>query len=167
MSADDLVLLVVRVILGAIMVAHGLKHWRGGGKIPGTAGWFESLGLRYGVLQAWTSVVVEIGAGVMLMLGLITPLACAAVVSVMLVAGLLYHRDKGFFIFKEGYEYVLLIGVLAVGLGSLGPGSVSVDHAAGIAITGWTGLLVAAGVGVAGTAGLLATTWRPVRQPAQ
>src|SRR6478752_264906 len=108
MSADDLVLLVVRVAVGVIMVAHGLNHWRGGGKIRGTAGWFESLGLKYGVLQAWTSVVVEIGAGVMLVLGLLTPLAAAAVVSVMLVAGLLYHRDKGFFIFKEGYEYVLL-----------------------------------------------------------
>lgn len=163
MSVDDLVLLVVRVTVGVIMIAHGLNHWRGGGKIAGTAGWFESLGLRHGVLQAWTSVVVEIGAGVLLVLGLVTPLAAAAVVSVMLVAGLLYHRDKGFFIFKEGYEYVLLVGVVAAALGALGPGSASVDEAAGIAVTGWTGLLVAVGVGVGGTAGLLAATWRPVR----
>lgn len=167
MSADDLVLLVVRLAVGVIMVAHGVNHWRGGGKIAGTAGWFESLGLKWGVLQAWTSVVVEIGAGVLLILGLITPLAAAAVVSVMLVAGLLYHRDKGFFIFKEGYEYVLLVGVVALGLGALGPGSVSVDHAAGIDLTGWSGLFIALGIGVVATAGLLAMTWRPARQPAQ
>jgi putative oxidoreductase len=167
MSAVDLALLIVRVAVGVIMVAHGLNHWRGGGKIAGTAGWFSSLGLRYGVLQAWTSVLVEIGSGVLLVLGLITPVAAAAVVSVMLVAGLLYHRDKGFFIFKEGYEYVLLVGLVALALGALGPGRVSIDHAAGIEMTGWTGLVVDLVVGVVATAGLLVATWRPVRQPAQ
>lgn len=165
MSPEDLALLLVRVVVGVVMVAHGINHWRGGGKIPGTAGWFESLGLRHGVLQAWASVVVEIGAGTLLIVGLATPLAAAAVVSVMLVAGLLHHRDKGFFVFNEGYEYVLTLGVVALGVSVLGPGAVSVDRAAGIAVTGWAGLAVGLGVGLVATAALLAATWRPTRRP--
>src|SRR6202035_6198709 len=90
-------LLLVRVVVGATMMMHGYNHWRGGGKIAGTARWFSGLGLRYGVLQAWMSVVTELGAGVLLIVGLVTSLACAAVISVMLVAGLLAHRRDGFF----------------------------------------------------------------------
>lgn len=164
MSAEDLILFVVRSVAGIIMIAHGYNHWLGGGKIAGTAGWFESLGLRHGKLQAWTSVIVEIGAGVLLILGALTSLASAAVISVMLVAGLLAHWKNGFFIFREGYEYVLLLAVVAAGLGTLGPGEFSIDHAAGIEIVGWEGMAVAVGVGVVGTAALLAATWRPVRQ---
>lgn len=95
MDPTDVALLLVRLVLGATMIAHGVNHWRGGGRIAGTARWFSGLGLRNGTLQAWTSVVVEIGAGVLVILGLLTPLACAAVISVMLVAGLLAHRPNG------------------------------------------------------------------------
>jgi putative oxidoreductase len=154
-------LVLVRVVVGVVMIAHGYNHWRGGGKIAGTARWFSGLGLRYGTLQAWASVVTEIGAGLMLILGLLTPLACAAVVAVMLVAGILAHRPNGFFVFKEGYEYVLVLAVVALSLAMLGPGRVSVDHAAGIEVAGWTGGAVALGVAVLAVAGLLATCWRP------
>jgi putative oxidoreductase len=80
----------------------------------------------------------------------------------MLVAGLLAHRPNGFFVFKEGYEYVLVLSVVSLALATLGPGRVSVDAAAGIRITGWAGGGIALGVAVAATAGLLATFWRPV-----
>jgi putative oxidoreductase len=45
-------LLLIRVAIGVTMVMHGYNHWRGGGKIAGTARWFSGLGLRCGVLQA-------------------------------------------------------------------------------------------------------------------
>ncbi|MFJ9376369.1 DoxX family membrane protein [Streptomyces sp. NPDC101455] len=160
-DADVAVLLLVRVAVGLIMIVHGLNHWRGGGRIEGTARWFTGLGLRQGVLQAWTSVLTEVGAGVLLVLGLLTPLACAAVISVMLVAGLLAHRPNGFFVFKDGYEYVLTLAVVALALAVLGPGRWSVDHAAGIDLTGWTGGVIALGAAVAATGGLLGTFWRP------
>ncbi|MEV6483770.1 DoxX family protein [Streptomyces sp. NPDC051576] len=164
-DADIAVLLLVRVVVGLIMIMHGLNHWRGGGRIEGTARWFTGLGLRQGVLQAWMSVLTEVGAGVLLILGLLTPLACAAVISVMLVAGLLAHRPNGFFVFKDGYEYVLTLAVVALALAVLGPGRWSVDHAAGIDVTGWTGGAVALGVAVAATAGLLGVFWRPEPKP--
>ncbi|WP_416957696.1 DoxX family protein [Streptomyces sp. Agncl-13] len=160
-DADVAVLLLVRVVVGLIMIMHGLNHWRGGGRIEGTARWFTGLGLRQGVLQAWMSVLTEVGAGVLLILGLLTPLACAAVISVMLVAGLLAHRPNGFFVFKDGYEYVLTLAVVALALAVLGPGRWSVDHAAGIDLTGWTGGGTALGAAVVATGGLLGTFWRP------
>jgi putative oxidoreductase len=127
------------------MIAHGVNHWIGGGKITGTARWFAGLGLKQPVLQAWMSVVTEIGAGVLLVLGLLTSLAAAAVISVMLIAGLLAHRKNGFFVFKDGYEYVLVIAAACAALGALGPGRLSVDSAASIAVTGWDGFGVAVG----------------------
>jgi len=160
----DTALLALRLVVGVTMIAHGVNHWKGGGRIDGTARWFGGLGLKNGRLQAWASVITEIGAGALLILGLFTPLACAAVVSVMLVAGVLAHRANGFFIFKDGYEYVLVLGVVAVALGALGPGTVSLDHAFGIAVAGWGGAGIALGLGLAATAGLLAVFWRPQPQ---
>ncbi|MGW2516889.1 DoxX family protein [Streptomyces sp. NPDC001617] len=161
MNETDAVATLLRLVLGVVMIAHGYNHWRGGGRIAGTARWFTGLGLTHGTLQAWLSVLTEIGAGVLLLAGLLTPLACAAVISVMLVAGLLAHRPNGFFVFKEGYEYVLTLSVVALALAVLGPGSASVDEAAGIDVTGWAGGGLALGVAVVATAGLLATFWRP------
>jgi len=160
-DADVVALLLVRVVLGIVMIVHGLNHWRGGGRIEGTARWFGGLGLRHGTLQAWMSVLTEVGAGILLVAGLLTPLACAAVISVMLVAGVLAHRPNGFFVFKDGYEYVLVLAAISLALGVLGPGRLSVDHAADIEITGWAGGGIALGVAVGATAGLLATFWRP------
>ena len=160
-NAQVVALLLVRVVVGSTMMAHGINHWKGGGRIEGTARWFSGLGLRHGKLQAWMSVVTEIGAGLLLVLGLLTPLACAAVISVMLIAGILAHRPNGFFVFKDGYEYVLVLSVVSLALATLGPGRVSVDSAAGITLTGWTGGGIALGVAVVATAGMLATFWRP------
>ncbi|MEU4650297.1 DoxX family protein [Nocardia fluminea] len=163
MQATDVALLLIRVVLGGTMIAHGVNHWIGGGKIAGTARWFAGLGLRFSTVQAWASVVTEIGAGVALILGLLTPLACAAVISVMLVAALLAHRPNGFFVFKDGYEYVLVLAVFALAAAMLGPGALSVDHAAGITVTGWAGGATALVVAVVSTGLLLAVCLR--REP--
>jgi putative oxidoreductase len=143
------------------MIAHGYNHWRGGGKIAGTARWFSGLGLKYGVLQAWMSVVTEIGAGFLLIVGFLTPLAAAAIISVMLVAGLLAHRKNGFFVFKDGYEYVLVLAVVCLMLGATGPGRFSLDNAIGLHVDGWAGFGIALGVAVVAVAGLIGTFYRP------
>ena len=79
MDVADVAALLLRLMLGVTMIAHGYNHWRGGGRIEGTARWFAGLGLRNGILQVWLSVITEIGAGALLIVGLFTPLACAAV----------------------------------------------------------------------------------------
>ena len=132
-DAVNLALLGLRLILGAVMLAHGINHIIGGGKIAGTGRWFESLGMKPGPLHAWLASLTEVGAGVMLVLGLLTPLACAGVLGVMLVALITNHWKNGFFIFRpgEGYEYVLTLIVVSLCLALLGSGEWSVDDAAG------------------------------------
>ena len=164
----DLVLLVLRMTTGAVFLAHGINHIFGGGKIKGTAGWFESLGMRPGWLHAWTASLTEIGAGGLLVLGFLTPVAAAGVIGVMLVAWITNHARNGFFIFRkgEGYEYVMTLTVVGVALAVLGPGSWSLDHAAGLQhLTGWDGLAIGAGAGAGGALALLGGFWRPERKP--
>ena len=75
MDAANLGLLMLRLAVGGTMAAHGYNHIWGGGKIKGTAGWFESLGMKPGKLHAWLASITELGAGALLALGLLTPLA--------------------------------------------------------------------------------------------
>jgi putative oxidoreductase len=79
----------------------------------------------------------------------------------MLIAGLLAHRPNGFFVFRDGYEYVLLLAAVSLALAILGPGKLSVDYTVGITMTGWSGGGIALGVAVVAVAGMLAAFWRP------
>jgi putative oxidoreductase len=166
-TAADASLLVFRAGLGVVFLAHGYNHVFGGGKIAGTARWFESLGMRPGRLHAWTASLTELGAGALLLLGLATPLACAGVIGTMVVAWITNHLRNGFFIFRpgEGYEYVMTLTLAAVGLAGAGPGQWSFDHALSwFDPPGWIGLGIALAGGLGGAAALLALYWRP--QPA-
>ncbi|HEY8482227.1 MAG TPA: DoxX family protein [Spirillospora sp.] len=169
-AGTDIASLLLRISVGGTLVAHGWNHAFGGGRIEGTAGWFASMGLRPGRLHALLATGTELGAGVLLVLGLLTPLAAAGAVGTMVVALVIAHLRNGFFIFRpgQGYEYVLMIIMVACALGALGGGGVSLDRALGISgdLSGWTGLAVTALAGGAGAALLLAVFWRPDRRPA-
>lgn len=164
-DAVDLALLMFRCGVGAVMLGHGINHIFGGGKIAGTASWFGSMGMRQPLMQAWLASLTEIGAGAFLVLGLLTPFGAAGVVGVMAVAWAINHRGNGFFIFRpgEGWEYVMTLGLCGVLLGTVGPGSWSLDEAIGISddLTGLTGLLIPVVAGGGGGALLLAAFWRP------
>ena len=164
-TAIDLALLILRAAVGGVMVAHGINHIFGGGKIAGTAGWFGSMGMRRPLTQAWLASLTEIGGGALLIVGLLTPLGGAAVIGVMTVAWAINHRGNGFFIFRpgEGWEYVMTLAVTGVALGAVGPGRWSIDEAFGIRddFIGSTGLLIATIAGLGGAALLLVGFWRP------
>lgn len=161
----DIALLLLRVVVGVTMFLHGYNHIWGGGKIKGTAGWFESLGLRPGMLHAWLASLTELVCGPLLILGLLTPFGAAGVVGVMLVAFLTNHRPNGFFIFRkgEGYEYVLNLGIAGLALGGLGAGRWSLDRRLDIEFDSTVGLAIAAVAGIGGALVLLAVFWRPDR----
>ena len=163
-SAIDLAILVIRVGLGVVFLLHGYNHIFGGGKIAGTARWFESLGMRPGILHAWFASLTELGAGGLLLLGFATPLACAGVIGTMVVALVTNHLKNGFFIFRpgEGYEYVLTLTLMSSGLAGIGAGEWSVDNALGWwQPGGWWGLGIAVIAGAGGAAALLIMAWRP------
>lgn len=164
MDPADLGLLLLRLAVGVVMLVHGWNHVLRGGKIAGTGRWFESLGMRPGWLHAWTASLTELGAGTLLVFGLLTPLAGAAVVGVMVVAWVTNHLRNGFFIFRpgEGYEYVMTLTLCGLALTMLGGGSVSLDHAFGILDPpGWTAALLCAAAGLGGALSLLVVFWRP------
>lgn len=168
----DAVLLVLRVTLGVMILLHGKNHLWGAGGVDGTAGWFHSIGFRPAKVHALMSGYVELAVGAGLILGLFTPVACAALVGTMIVAGWAAHRPNGFFIFKDGYEYVLVVAVTAVGLATFGPGTWSLDSVLGLVeyspeppvfgngLLGGDGALIAAGGGLAGGLLLLLAGWR-------
>ena len=162
-------LLILRVAVGIVMIAHGYNHIFRGGKIKGTAGWFESLGMKPGILHAWLASLTELGAGAMLILGFLTPLAAGGVVGVMLVALITNHLKNGFFIFRpgEGYEYVLTLLLTGLAIGGIGAGKWSIDrHINSAWLWGWKGLLVTAVAGIGGGIALLVVFWRPVKKAA-
>lgn len=175
----DIVLLAFRVTLGVMILLHGKNHLWGPGGVDGTAGWFHSIGFRPSKVHALMSGYVELAVGAGLVVGLLTPLACAALIGTMLVAGWAAHRKNGFFIFKDGYEYVLVVAVAAVVLGTLGPGTWSLDQLVGIVdyspsapgygngLLGGDGALIAAGGGLLGGLLLLVTGWKDPAQRAK
>ena len=152
MNGVALGLLVIRLGLGGMLAVHGLNKVAGPGGLAGTARWFESLGLQPGWLHARLAAANEIGAGLLMACGLAFPLAGAAFIGLMAVAAVTDHRGKGFFVFKGGWEYVAVIGVISAALVSTGPGRYSLDAALGwhLAGPGWAGLAMLVGVAAAG-----------------
>ena len=150
MTAYDVGLLILRVVLGLTMAAHGYNKFFGGGRIPGTAGWFESIGMKPGTFHARVAATTEMAAGLGLAVGLLTPIPAAGFVSLMLVAAWTVHRANGFFIVKEGWEYNLVLAMAAVAVATLGAGKLSLDYAlfrnSGFydLLHGWCGLVIVA-----------------------
>jgi len=144
-------LVILRLALGMIMVAHAVQKlfgWFGGGGIAGTAPFMEQLGFRPGRLQAVLAGLIEAGGGLLLAAGLFSPLAAAMIIAVMLVAAVTVHLAKGFFVQKGGYEYTFVLAAGALALAFTGPGVLSLDAALGIAWSGpvWGGTALVLGL---------------------
>jgi putative oxidoreductase len=160
----NIALLIVRVALGIVLVAHGVKHFRNRAK---TIGWTAGIGFSSPEIQWFFMSFAEIGAGLSLALGLLTSLGAAGLIALMAVAFWTVHRHAGFWITArpdEGWEYVFVLSAAAWALALLGPGEWAVDHALGIAddLDGGVGALIAA-AGIAAAAAQLAVFFRPDR----
>jgi putative oxidoreductase len=152
-------LLLIRVVLGAIMVAHGAQKlfgWFGGPGLAGTGGWLESMGFKPARVHASVVGLAEFGGGALLVLGLLTPLGAAAVAGVMFVAIATVHWTNGFFNARGGYEFNLLIAATAIALAITGPGEISIDHLAGWTLAGPAWGLGAFGISAAAAGSVLA-----------
>jgi len=157
-------LLLLRVYLGAMIFVHGFQKAFRGGKIAGTAGYFESIGMKPGKLNARLAVATEMGVGVLLVLGLLTTFASAGLVALMVVAIVTVHRKNGFFIYNSGVEYCLMIIVASLVSGTFGAGRFSLDRL--IFHPSWVvkpshALLITAILGVGGAALQMLAVYRP------
>src|SRR5881296_2792309 len=126
----DLGLLVLRLVVGLTLAAHGAQKlfgWFGGYGLAGTGGFLEQLGFHPGKRAALMAGLAEAAGGLLLALGAATPLAATLIVGVMLVAIVTVHWAKGFFNHNGGYEYLLVLAVVALSVVVTGPGRISVD----------------------------------------
>jgi putative oxidoreductase len=126
----DLGLLVLRIVVGLTLAAHGVQKlfgWFGGYGLAGTGGVLEQMGFHPGKRAAFMAGFAETAGGLLLALGAATPLAATLVVGVMLVAIATVHWTKGFFNSDGGYEYPMVLAVAALSAVVTGPGRISVD----------------------------------------
>lgn len=146
----DLALFVLRIVVGGLFAAHGAQKLFGsfgGHGIAGTGKFFESLGLRPGERHARFAGLAEFGGGLLLVLGLLTPFAAAAIIGVMVVAILTVHGPKGWQATEGGYEYNVVLATVAFALAAAGAGAWSIDHAIGLdGGAGWGFFALVAGV---------------------
>jgi putative oxidoreductase len=144
-------LFLIRLIIGLTLAAHGSQKLFGafgGGGIQGTGAWLDSIGFAPGRRSAYLAGGSELVGGVLLAVGLFTPLGAAMVIGVMLVAGAAGHGGKGFFVTRGGWEYTFVLGGVAAALAFTGPGLLSVDGALGMSFHGilWGFLALIAGL---------------------
>ncbi|HEY6843611.1 MAG TPA: DoxX family protein [Thermoanaerobaculia bacterium] len=128
-------LLLVRLVFGLLMAAHGTQKlfgWFGGYGLTGTGGFFESLGFRPGKLFAFAAGLGEFAGGLLVALGLLGPIGPALVLSVMIVAAITVHWKNGVFAQNNGFEVPLLYAAAVVALAFTGFGAFSLDALLGI-----------------------------------
>jgi putative oxidoreductase len=153
----DIGLLILRVMLGGIMGAHGLQHLFGAFGGPGVGGFARVLsGFGYTsqtTLLSWITGISELAGGLLVIVGLFTPLGAAALLGV--AANIVYAKFRGGFFERQGqgFEFELLLASVALTLLCTGSGRVALD-----ANTPWRkkpwpfgllGLLLAAAASVA------------------
>jgi len=150
----DIGLVLLRLTTGLILAAHGTQKlfgWFGGPGLDATGQFFETIGFLPGRRHALMAGLAETGGGLLLALGLFTPIGAALICSVMLVA-VTVHAKNGFFAQNGGYEYAVVLGVAALSVAFTGPGSLSLDARFGNHLSGTSWGVAALFVGVLGGA---------------
>lgn len=139
----DVGLLLLRVTVGAIAVAHGMQKVFGWWNGPGLDGFetflLNSQNTSVGFAPDAAKPLAVVGAlsetigGLLLILGLATPLAASAVLGVMIVATTFKATTAGgiwFFATGQagpGIEYEVLLAICAAAIILTGPGRISLD----------------------------------------
>ncbi|MBY0492615.1 MAG: DoxX family protein [Cyanobacteria bacterium] len=131
----DAGLLLVRVVFGLVMAAHGsqkLLGWFGGHGLAGTGGFFETLGFRPGRFFAMAAGASELVGGLLVALGLLGPLGPAMIIAIMIVAMATVHWQHGLFAQNGGIEVPLLYSAGAAAIALIGNGAYSLDALLGL-----------------------------------
>ena len=127
-----LALLILRVVIGLTVAAHGAQKLFGWWDGPGMKGWTGAMNhmrIRPAAPWAWMSAFAEFFGGIGLALGLLTPLPSLAIAGSMLVAIALVHWPHGFFSTKGGLEFNFSILAAVAAIAIAGPGAYSLDAA--------------------------------------
>ena len=149
-------LLIIRVAVGLLLVGHGAQKlfgWFGGHGLTGTTGFLKSMGFKPAGFWALLGSLGEFAGGLLLALGFLSPLGAIAIFASMLMAVLKFHWTKGLWSTNGGFEYPLVLTLLGLVLGMVGPGSYSLDAILGITLPTalfWLGIIASIIVDVVG-----------------
>jgi putative oxidoreductase len=139
-------LLILRLVAGLTIAAHGAQKlfgWFGGSGFSGTLKMQERMGLKPAALWASFAILGEVGGGLSVALGFLTPLGAAGMFGAMFMAITKGHWRNGFWNSKRGIEYPLQLLAVAVAIGFTGAGSYALDALFGIALpTPWLFLIL-------------------------
>ena len=119
-------LLLVRVVLGVVFVAHGWQKLAVDG-LAATQGAFGGMGIPLAEVAAPVAAVTELAAGVALVVGFATRVAAALLAVTAVVALVAVHLPNGFYSTTGGFEYVLVLAVVSVAVVLTGPGRFALD----------------------------------------
>ncbi|MGY5013269.1 DoxX family protein [Streptomyces sp. 900105755] len=155
LSAAEGGLLLIRLTFGLLLAGHGAQKLFGifgGSGLTATGRGFDALGYHPGKVFALIGGLSELCGGLGLAVGLLTPLAAAAVIGVMINAMVTVSGANGLWIQNGGVEYSVSICVVALALTAIGPGRFSLDRFFPWRSGGWFPAAVALGVGGTGAA---------------
>jgi putative oxidoreductase len=119
---SDLALLVLRVVLAAVMLAHGLQKVT---DLSGTVGGFGHMGVPAPTLTAPYAALAEAGGGILILLGVAVDIA-GLLFAVDMIGAIVFVHFKNGFTGQGGYEFPLILLAVAVALALAGPGAYSV-----------------------------------------
>ena len=127
----DLGLLLLRLGLAAIMLAHGYQKLflQGGGSFAATQAGFAQLGVPFPQVSGILIVILELVGGLAMVFGLLTVIVGLCYAAAMAAAIFYIHLAHGFFVAANGYEFAGLTGVVALVLAISGAGRLSLDRA--------------------------------------
>jgi len=127
----DLGILILRLGIGIMFLAHGLQMAFGLFGGPGVKGFSEMLaGLGFVPPMLWAVIAcytVFIG-GILLILGIQTRISAVFLLIFILTAGIRVHLHKGFFLSNGGYEYTFVIAAGCLALILMGAGKFTLFH---------------------------------------
>ena len=156
-GTQDLGLLLLRLTLGLVFVARGLQKafgWWGGTGLDGFKTTLTEAGYQNAGVLTYVGAGAQITIGVLLVLGLFTPLAAAGAlafgVNSLLVTFEAQRQDGGLMVFGSGAEYLLVLTALAAAIILAGPGRYGFDGSRGWARRPFIGSFLALVLGVAG-----------------
>lgn len=119
---------MLRIVVGAIFAAHGAQKIFEY-TIPGTIGSFADMGVPLPEIAGPAVAYIEFIGGILLVLGLLTRPVALLLAADMLVALVLVHLPAGLWVGQGGYEFVAVLGAVALALALTGAGRFSLDRA--------------------------------------